>query len=345
MSLDSQRFLVADVGGTNCRLASVDMHGTVSRIVDVQVFQTAAYSSFTAAVSRFMENRQDKSPFHGCCVSVAGPVVGDVAQMTNAPWTIDAGEIESELKVPTAVINDFSALSYGLPQLDLHGGADVTALAHGNGETPQPSGAVRAVVGAGTGLGVGFLVETAEGYFGLPSEAGHSGFAPFDERSRGLRGAVSEKLGAYPGTEAFVSGQGITNWFDWLYVELGRPKTCKEIASLEPEERPAAIAAGAPGNELCAIVMDEFFRGYGHFASDVALHYIPKGGLFIAGGIAAKNRKLFLSSPFMEAFDENYRANVREVLLSIPVFLIEQEHTALHGAALFISQQLQRRHQ
>ncbi len=340
----SEQFLVADVGGTNCRLAMVEMHGQASRIVDLQVFQTADYTSFADAVSEFIAaRRRTISRIDGCCVSVAGPVVGNVAQMTNAPWTIDAMEIESALEVPTAVINDFSALSYGLPNLDLYDGSDVTALRHVDGCKPEPQGAVRAVVGAGTGLGVGFLVETRDGYFGLPSEAGHSGFAPFDERSRGLRDEIAAKIGTVPGTEAFVSGQGITNWFDRLFAEFGKPAACDDISSLEPDKRPAAVAARSATDEICSIVMDEFFRGYGHFASDVALHFIPRAGLFVAGGIAAKNRELFLNSAFMEAFDTNYRTNVREVLRSIPVYLIEQKHTALHGAALFISQQRQRR--
>ena len=80
--------------------------------------------------------------------------------------------------------------------------------------------------------------------------------------------------------------------------------------------------------------MRYFVRMYANFASNAALTLIPGAGLFLAGGIAAKNERFFLEDHlFIRSFLENYNPNIRTVIEHIPVYIIKNYDISLYGAA------------
>lgn len=338
--MDKPYLLVGDVGGTNTRLALAYPSGTGYRLEDYTVYRTRQLSGLPEAVDRFFSGLSLEPRPAGCCISAAGPVESGVSTLTNAPWKVNEHELADMLGCPSRVINDFAALSYGLAALDVEDAESVVPIAHADGSFGTPRGNVRAVVGPGTGLGVGYLVHHEGKYLGLPSEAGHSDFAPYDETSLGMFGYLKERYGVDPGSELAVSGQGIANWFDYLFETANRPASCRDIAELPDSEKPAAVASRADDDPLCGRVLDNFFAAFGRFAANVCLHYLPTAGLFLAGGIPAKHRTRLAASGFAAGFDTNYRDHIRRLLVSTPLYLVVREHTALQGAALVIHQEI-----
>jgi glucokinase len=272
-----------------------------------------------------------------CCMSAAGPVNNNYCQPTNCNWAVDGNEIEKETGIKTLVINDFLAIGYGIPTLDVNDTEQITKLPCTDGSFPEPAaGATKAVAGAGTGLGVGILTFSEDRYIAHPSEGGHSGFAAFDKETMELKSYLAAKFGISPGTEPFVSGQGISNIFNFLKEKKGLKieGILKEIDEKEDMDKPALISKNAGNNDICKSIMQLFIRMYGRFASSISLILLPFSGIYLAGGIATKNEKLFLEDHlFMKNFEINYNPNIRPLLKKIPVYIIKDYSISLYGSA------------
>jgi len=64
-------------------------------------------------------------------------------------------------------------------------------------------------------------------------------------------------------------------------------------------------------DKLCGMAMDIMFELYGSEVGNVALKYLPYGGIYICGGIAPKNieRLRDSSSGFMKSFRNKGRVS------------------------------------
>ena len=64
-------FFLADIGGTNTRLALADLDTQIAQTV--QSFENSAYSDFDAVVSRFLTSHPTQN-ISACAFALAGPV-------------------------------------------------------------------------------------------------------------------------------------------------------------------------------------------------------------------------------------------------------------------------------
>lgn len=330
--------LAGDIGGTNTSFALVGRTGTKFTVFAKFLFSSRRLHGLENPIRQVLEEIRDRTSLRPekCCLSGAGPVKDNTCVLTNLEWTIDGNMIARNLGLPTVVINDFTAVSYGITLLDTEDPAQILKLPHSDGSFPEPHGSVRAVVGAGTGLGVGYLAEIGGKYVAYASEGGHSSFAPFDTETRELQVFLEGRYGMTPGAEEYVSGQGIANIYRFFREGRRFPDSpaVREIDAMPESDRPAMIALHAKDDECCARVMKLFIMMYGRFASNAALFYFPTGGLYIAGGIATKNAELFLEDGlFMSQFEANYREHISGVLTTFPVYLVRDYGVSLYGAA------------
>jgi glucokinase len=139
-----------------------------------------------------------------------------------------------------------------------------------------------------------------------------------------------------PGTEPFVSGQGIANIYNYLKdgKKLVIDGVLKEIDQAKDEDKPALISQNAKDNQVCRDIMKLFVKMYGSFAGSLAVIFMPFGGVYLAGGIATKNEWLFLENNlFMKNFERNYNPNIRPLLKKIPVYIVRDYSISLYGAA------------
>jgi glucokinase len=179
-----------------------------------------------------------------CCISAAGPVEKNYCQMTNCKWAIDGEAIKKSVKVDTLVINDFLAVGYGIPTLAVDDPKQITRLPTTDGKFPAPAGSTKIVVGAGTGLGVGFLTNDDGKYRAHPSEGGHSGFAAFDEETIKLKEYVAKKLAWPPEPNRLSPVRALPTSINYLKdgKKLVMDGVLKEIDQAKDEDKPALIS-------------------------------------------------------------------------------------------------------
>jgi glucokinase len=335
-----QIILAGDIGGTNTNLALVGRKADKFTIIVECIYKSSEVTNLTIPVKEVIATGTAKKAglkIDFCCISAAGPVENNYCKLTNCSWAIDGNEIKKATGINTLVINDFLAVGYGIPTLNVDDKAQVTKLPGTDGKVPKQSGNIKLAVGAGTGLGVGFLIAQDGKYHAYPSEGGHSGFGDFDDETKELKAFVAKKYsGTAPGTEPFVSGQGITNIFNF-YKETKKMAiegVIAEIDKVKDEEKPALISKNAATNATCKKIMQLFVAMFGRFAGSISVIFLPMSGVYLAGGIAAKNEELLLENNlFMKNFEVNYNPNIQPLLKKIPVYIVKDYSISLYGAA------------
>jgi glucokinase len=324
------------VGGTNLNLALLTREGSRYRLLRKARFSTQQERSLLGPIQGFLAGEPSLRPGRAC-FSGAGPVLDRRLHLTNAPWDIDAAALERELGIPVHLVNDFIALSCGVIQLDLADALQVTPLPHGDGSLPpaDPQG-LALVVGAGTGLGVGFVVHTPQGPCAFPSEGGHIGLPVFDEESLALWQHLRKGLPGPPGAEMAVSGHGLAVIFRFLLDSRRAPWTpaASAILSLPDADQPAAISDQAAVDPVCGRAMALFVDLFARVCAELCAVFLPTGGLFLAGGIVIKNRDYLLANGrFMASFERNYRSHLNQLTRATPVYLVHDYDLSLFGAA------------
>jgi glucokinase len=348
--------LAGDVGGTNTNLALVRYESGRLDILIAKRFATNEQISLIQPIAHFLteaEKSTGLAKIDYCCISGAGPVENDIICLTNASWSISAKEIEGRFGFPTMLINDFTAISYAVVLLDERDPEKILRLPHTDGRILNTKPGMALVVGAGTGLGVGFIDRKPDGScHAYPSEGGHSEASAFDTLSSDLITWTREALGYDPGIELFVSGQGIENIFSFLCSSRFDPETAasyenavgkpsptpdgreKSILALNKEALPAAVAANAKTLPRCSLAMELFVQLYARKVSSLASIFLPVGGIYLAGGISSKNQDLLLDkNRFMKVFEKNYAPHIRDFLCRTPVLLVRDYSISLLGAA------------
>jgi len=334
--------LAGDIGGTNTNLALIGKKGGTFTVAFERHYRTKEEPSLLEPLGRFLEEARREDPGlepELCCVSGAGPVADQRLKLTNAPWGIDAREIESAFNLPTKLINDFTAVSYGVLLLDPRNPEQLLRVPHLDGSDPAPQAGVKAIVGAGTGLGVGYVARIRDRIEAFPSEGGHITLPAYDDETRDFQRWLELKYGFVPGAEAGVSGQGIANLIAFIAQrarERGErlgPEAEAALAAAEAD-RPALVARGSASDPLCLRAMDLFVRLYARVAADLTATFLPSGGIYLAGGIAAKNAALFLGEGrFMSSYERSYTRHIREILAATPVMIVKDYSISLYGAA------------
>ena len=316
--------LAADIGGTKTLLTLAEYNAGRFTTLRQQRFDSAAHSSFSLIAQAFLQGTQS----HAACFAVAGPVENlpdrDVCHVTNLPWRLDSAALATELNIQhVKLINDFQAVGYGIEHL---GKDDILTLQAGQ---PKSQG-VRAVIGAGTGLGQALLVWSGSHYEVIGTEGGHTDFAPDSELEVELWRWLRQQHG-HVSYERVVSGMGIASIYGFLRERTPQIENdeLKAVLAAAPDTA-ATLAAWTQRDGLARQTFELFARVYGAQAGNLALTVLPQNGLFIAGGIAAKNLELMQAGGFMQAFRNKGRMS--RLMETIPVHIVTHPHVGLLGA-------------
>lgn len=331
-----ERFLVAaDVGGTNTNLGLVGVRAGKPELLHELEVPSKGVEDFPGLVAQTATRYANEVgvSIEACAIGANGPVKDNYCHIHNLSWQIDGKAVGQATGLPTVVVNDFTSVSYALPFIDTSNPTEAAILHSGSG----PQGGVRAVIGAGTGMGVGLLVQQGQRYIGLPSEGGHMDFAPFDSLTEQFRSFVEKKGGNIPSVELCCSGIGIRNLYlfakahGWLSHSQG---VVAEVERLGLEEAPRVVAQHADQDPACLRILETFIRMYARFAANIATTLLPRAGLFLAGGIGSKNLRFFTNDDlFRRTYLQHGNSVIRSFLEQIPVCMILNYNTALIGAA------------
>jgi glucokinase len=331
--------LAGDIGGTNANLGLVGYKAGKFTLILAVDYPSSSLSGLQEPIAETLkiaaERRPDLKPSH-CCISAAGPVANNRCVMTNLPWHVDGNTLSDDIGIPVLIVNDFVAISYGIPTLDVENPEQIHKLRHLDESLPIPQPTTKAVIGPGTGIGVSFLAYDGAKYIPASSEGGHMTFAPFDAETQSFRDYMEKKLGTAPGVEPLVSGLGIGHMYDWWKDTKGIPdnEAFQKIEATKSSDRPKYISRASDTDPVAAEMMRLFVKMLGRFASDVCTLLLPFGGFYLAGGIVQKDlRWLERDNLFMQYFEKNYNPNISPLLKKIPVYVIKDYSISLYGAA------------
>ncbi len=313
--------LSADIGGTNSRFAYFQCDtGNGLSLIETKWLKTRNAPSFVNLLAQL--SKTDFSLELGqadiAVFAIAGPVErGRYSQPPNIAWTIDLSDVREKFGLKKCeLINDFVAQAYACrsPIID---SAEVILP----GDLDPDASLV--VIGAGTGLGHAALIpQFGGGYVAVASEGGHASFPFESEREFRYMNFVLEKMGGpYVISDVVVSGRGLSLLHEFFTGER-----------LEPSE----VAAGLNAHSE---VLQWMARFYARVCRNYALLALARGGVYIAGGVAAK-LPILVKHP---AFETEFRRSITmaHILKKIPVFLNLNEESGLWGAAMLARQKLE----
>ncbi len=313
--------LTADIGGTNSNFAAVGLKNKKYSILVKENKDTTKIKDFAAVVGEVVKNIKNKGyDIESGCFSIAGPIIDQRAKMTNASFIVDAKDIMRKTPLKDLVlINDFEALSYSTLILRKK---EFTVLNRGKAEK---KGNI-AIIGAGTGLGKGLMVydPLKKTHKVVPSEGGHGDVPVYNEEELKIIEYISKKYGNPVEYEDILSGRGL----EVLYEYYNHTEFLHAPRNLGPKE----IFDSLKKNKCSQRTVEEFVKFYARAAKNYALDSLSKGGVYIAGGIAAKNPEIF-SKTFMKEFKKHRRKQFSELLNNMPVYIITNYDVSLKGAA------------
>lgn len=327
------RYLLAvDIGGTKTLFQLSSEQGN---IILEQSFVSQDFVSFDLVLAAFLNQNQIKNYHIECaCFAVAGPVLGRNANVTNLPWQLNADDLETTFNIEQVILcNDFEAVAHGISEL---ADDELVTLQQGEPIANVP----RAVIGAGTGLGQALLLPEADSSWRvLPTEGGHTDFAPTNRQQILLLERLIERFG-HVSYERIVSGTGLVMIYEFLRAYQQHDENPELRQAMITGEPSAAISvfANEHQDKLAVESMNLFVSIYGAQAGNLALAILPMAGLYIAGGIAAKNLQYFKQGLFMDAFVA--KGKMASLMKKIPVRLILQPKVGLLGGMRLAQQSI-----
>lgn len=308
--------LLADIGGTNTRVALATggqlIAGTIRR------FANAGRPALWPILHEYMAT-EGLERVAAACVCAAGPVDEGVATLTNLSWVFSEADLARETGAKeAAVLNDLAAQGHALDSLAPGALREVMAgkaLRHG---------ACRIVIGVGTGFNAAPVFRTPAGRLVPPSEAGHVTLPAPDAITQRLHAFITDKTG-FADVEEVLSGRGVVHCYDFIRSETG------EGEPLDAAQVMDAIAKGDPRARAAGKL---FVQVLGTVAGDLALLYMPYGGIHLIGGVSRAFAPYLSEFGFAEAFHAKGRFS--EFNRAFTVSVVEDDYAALSGCAAFL---------
>jgi glucokinase len=311
--------LIGDIGGTNARFALVaDAISPAERFEPVQL---SSFARIEDAIDGAVLKNSKLRPAT-TLMAIATPLVGERFRLTNADWTIDPQAMIARYGLDEVVLmNDFAA--QGLAALAL----EPQYLARlGGGMVSE--GHPKAVLGAGTGLGIAQLVRVNGKWTVISGEGGHVDLGPRTPREFQIWPHLAKQEGRMSAEEA-LSGRGLENLHNAICIADG-------IANSRPGAAAISAMALAASDKHAQEAVALFVTLLARLAGDMALLTLARGGVYLAGGLAQKLMPGLDADLFRAAFED--KAPHQAIMAGIPVMVMTHPTAALEGLAAWVRQ-------
>ncbi len=302
-SISDKKVLLIDIGGTNIRIATAKIGS--NKINNASKQNLDCLDSFDQIIQNLLSNDQN---IRHIVFSVAGPKLHQSISMTNRDFEIDAKIILKKFNLDSChILNDWESIGYGLSLFNTNEMSFINKC-DGFNHTSL-------VIGPGTGLGAALVIENK---IVLPTEIGNSSlilpklFEDFEP----------EAIKNFNIIENIISGGGL--------------KKIYEIFSNQ-EKSPEEIVSSFNSDESSQKAINFFLNSFSQILSELALAYMPGNGVFIAGGLMRSINQFIDNEIFMKNFLTNRKSMHANILSQMPIAIINQEMTCLHGSLNFIN--------
>lgn len=302
--------LVADVGGTNTRVALAE-NGQAKRETILR-YRNAQFGALEEILSQYMQDTSAAAP-DVVCVDLAGPVRHGEGQMTNLKWTVTQSALRACTGAQEAlIINDLTAHGFALKT------AQVTRV-HGPEGSQLDTSETALVVNVGTGFNAVPVHPTAHGPIVGPSECGHVGVPCWDETSAALAAKLRAKNG-FASLEDVVSGRAMLDLFETIHGQAYGHETNDFLT------RAQDAPDGAEG-----VVVRTMIQTLARATGDLALVHLPFGGIVFVGGLAQALLPFFKMYDFGGGLIDKGRFS--DLVSKFQVFTMPDDYAALDGSA------------
>jgi glucokinase len=312
--------LAGDIGGTKSNLGLFNVQdGAMVRVAHKR-YASHEHAGLHEIAQDFL--RQTGAKITAAGFGIAGPILENRVQASNLPWIVDGAEMAKFLGLPRVrLLNDLQATAYGVGVL---GPADLETIVPG---VPVEN-ATRAVIAAGTGLGESILYWDGVQYVAMPSEAGHSDFAPNTDQQADLW-KFMKKQNEFVFQELILSGRGFQHVHEFLDSSARHPGFDGHDIDPAVEITQLALAGTCP---VCVATVNLWIEIYGSEAGNLALRAVARGGMYVAGGIAVKILVKIKEGRFAASMQRRPNAG-GFALKDVPVHVVLDEECPLKGAA------------
>lgn len=326
----SSFILGGDIGGTNTKLGIFGVKNGKPVLLFLLQFKSQELKSAIPAIKKILlYAKEHKIKINNACLAVAGPVSAnrDFCNLTYVKWNVDTKEIMKKTSLRAFLINDFEAIGYGINLLSKK---DVFEVGHNRKALPK---ATKAIIGAGTGLGKCILVYNDKEYVPIPSAGGFSDFPCQNELELRLVNFIKkkEKIKEPISCEEMISGKGIESIYLFLR-KIGKIKASKYTNEIDKAKiKVELISKYRKKDRTCREVFKFYTKFYARCAKNFVLEVLALGGLYIAGGIASKNKEIFRTKEFINEFE---KVNQQPwILKKNPIYVIVNQDIGIYGAA------------
>jgi glucokinase len=299
--------LVADIGGTNSRLALAPT-GSVE-LTSTRSYVNADYKCFDNVISDYLSN--SNATVKQLVIAMAGPVRNNVGRLTNLDWEINGNKLAQSFgTVPALVINDLTALGHSALKLAPNQVSPVVNQPVINHRQKQAL-----VIGIGTGFNVSPVIEFGGVSVCAEVEAGHTTL--FSSILLELENLMTGMSHAFSTVESLFSGRGRRQFMSLLTGER------VDSASMFIDKQ------GILENQAYDHALDRYAELIGMLIAEFKVSYLPHDGIFLAGGVARSsltgNRTTLCAEAAMCENDV--------IKLKPPVWSINDDAAALVGCA------------
>jgi len=323
-SKDKTMVLAGDVGGTKTYLGLFRRGKRRPVLKVLETYASHKAPNLEHIIHAFLERHQPS--LASACLGIAGPVKNGRCRTTNLPWDVSERKIKHRFGWgEVRLINDLTAAAYAVPLLTK---GELFPL----NQVKKIKGENLGLIAPGTGLGMALLVWKDGRYIPVPSEGGHSDFAPNNDAELALWQYLHRRIG-HVSVERVLSGPGLFMIYCWLKHtgQFAEPAWLAQRIKEGDPPRVISEAALAEKEPLCLKTLDLFVSILGAAAGNLALTGLTKGGICLGGGICPKILPKLKEDRFMRAFTDKGR--FKELLQEIPVQVILNDKAALLGAA------------
>ena len=327
--MENQFLLAGDIGGTKTVLALFSSEkGPTQPLFEVS-YPSNSYSGLDSIIRDFFLQADVSAAT--ACFGVAGPVRNGRAVITKLPWQPDSKMLQSTHGFSqTTLINDLVATGYAIPHL---APSDLLTINEGS---KTAEGAI-GIIAPGTGLGEAVFSWDGSRYIPVPSEGGHTDFAPLSEIEYELFTFLNTRY-EHVSYDRICSGRGLPEIYDFikLHLQIEEPAWLAEELATAADRTPVIVngALNAVQNcMICSKTMQIFVSILGAEAGNLALKGLTTGGMYLGGGMVPRILPFLKEEIFMNSLTSKGRMSY--LLNDMPVKVILNSKAALIGAASF----------
>lgn len=305
--------LVADVGGTNTRVALA--RGRVLVAGSTERFANAEFDGLQAVLAAYLERHKSRPA--RAAIALAGPVRGTKAEMTNLGWHVDANMLSEAIGIQeVALLNDLQAQGHALAFLpDSH----LRIV-----RTGAPQGDTRLVIGLGTGVNAAPVYSSANMHIVPPAEAGHMHLPLMGPEDYRLADWLIARRG-FASVEDVLSGAGLERLYAFHAQEAHSGQTL---------DASAIMAAIETGDALAQATGRHYIRLLAQVSAGLALVTLPTRGIYFIGGVARAFGPWLERFGFERAFTNMGRFS--DLVAQFPAAIVEDDFAALSGCAAYL---------